>query len=78
MNTINLNPEKSIFAPVESGDDYEIICEHEEYEVVQAHPYQEIEESGEPDSFTVVGEGDDMECLCHACGKIFWYRQPRF
>ena len=80
MNTLNLNPDKSIFAPVQKGDDYRILCEHEFYHVIEAHPYQRLREaeSGLLDNFDIIEEGNEMECQCDECGTIFWYTQVRY
>ena len=49
-------------------------CEHKHYEVVEAHPWQRLEESDDGVHYTVAESGNDLECRCRDCGEIFWIK----
>lgn len=54
-------------------------CEHEHYDVIQAHPYQRLVPlEGVPDTFYVAESGDDIECRCLDCGRVFYEEGARY
>jgi hypothetical protein len=54
-------------------------CTHRyNYEVVEAHPWQRLEEDDDkPDGFFVAASGVVLECRCLECGAIFEIEDER-
>lgn len=46
-------------------------CKHNQYKCLLSSPWQDLEDTEEPDTFNIVSEGETLELECLECGHIW-------